>query len=606
MFGGVGLCAESAQTPAVRRRSNAAPTKYHPELGMEDKTPFETTPPPAARTAQALRDLHDRARNALAAQRDRMSQLEVQLTQQLDTIASTVAEQISAHGGPNDSSQPAPQDVEQLRQELDTAQAAWQVEREQLVAQVAEQAQLLEYKQAELDAAAAQLAAGHDDFDSRQRALDEQRSAIGEREAAIQSSQAELEGVRGDLEARERAWQDGQAELATQQESLRAERDALEAERASLAAESLSLNEQLQAQADAKQSHESELAAQLAEAQKHVTDERATWEHERGSIEEQRRLLAKERDELATALDAARSELTAARAMAGAAAERDELQQKFELALHDVQRLRGRVAELEQELASRPAVDQTESVELVHLRAERDAMAERISELEQRPATPEDGDAAQERADLQRRFELAVEDVRDLKKKNAQLESQLVVASTGAAPATVGGGGGSWEAMKKRMLASLEVEGDDGDEERSEERATIESTIRITDEALTRKDQEIAELKSQFADGVPAEPNESEAVRQLIDADAVITEHRARAAQLAEEMQEKLRAAELEISVERAKIVRETSHLEDLKAEIDAQRASGEFPTAPGAPGAVQQPKRRWLSKLGLGGDDEA
>jgi chromosome segregation ATPase len=612
---------------------------------MEDKTSPETTPPPAARTAQALRELHDRAQSALAAQRERMSRLEVQLTQQLDTIANTVAEQISAHGGSSDPTQLASPDIEQLRQEWNAAQTTWQAERDGFVAQIAEQSQLLDRKQAELDAAAAQVAGGHTDFDSRQQALDDraaelnhrerdlrqqqelldaaseqfaaqqsqlsasesaldkQRGEVAEREAAIQSSQAELDGARNDLDARESSWREGQSELASQQESLRAERDSLEAGRASLEAQRASLNEQLQTQADANQSDNQELAAQLAGTEKQLADERATWERERGNIEELRRLLAKERDELATALDAARNELTAARAQAGAAAERDELRQKFELALHDVQRLRGRVAELEQELDSRPEPDQSESVELVHLRAERDAMAERISELEQRPATPDDGDAEQERADLQRRFELAVEDVRELKKKNAQLESQLSAASPGMADAPAsGGGGGSWEAMKKQMLANLEGEGDDVDEDRSEERATIESTIRITDEALARKDQEIADLQSQLADVGPKAPDESEAIRQLVDTDAVIAEHRARTAQLEEEMQEKLRAAELEISVERAKIARETAHLEELQAQIDAHRANGETPAAPGT---AQQPKRRWLSKLGLGADEE-
>jgi len=642
VFGGVGLHAESAQVPAVRRRSFAVLTEKHPELGMEDKTPTEPTPPPAARTAQALRELHERAQSALAAQRERMSRLEAQLTQQLDTIASTVAEQIS--GGAGDPSQLALQNVEQLRQEMDAAQAAWQAEREHLVAQLAGQAQLLDSKQAELDAATAQLAAGHDDVDSRQQALDEratelnhrerelrqreellnayteqnaaqqsqlsasesaleqQRNEVAEREAAILSSQAELDGARGDLEAREQSWRDSQAELTAQLEALRADREAVDADRASLEAERSSFNEQLQAQAEAKQSHNDELAAQLKDVQKQLTDERATWDRERTNVEEQRRLLAEERDELATALDAARNELTAARAQAGAAAERDELRQKFELALHDVQRLRGRVAELEQELDSRPEQDQSGSVELVHLRAERDALAERVGELEQLSATPEDGNADQERADLQRRFELAVEDVRDLKKKNARLESQLAAASTGVTPASAGDGGGSWETMKRQMLANLEGEGDDGGEERSEERATIESTIRITDEALACKDQQIAELRLQLAESEPKPPDESEAINQLVDADAVITEHRARAAQLAEEMQEKLRAAELEISVERAKIARETSHLEDLKAEIDAQRANGDTPAAPGT---TQQPRRRWLSKLGLGADEE-
>ena len=40
-------------------------------------------------------------------------------------------------------------------------------------------------------------------------------------------------------------------------------------------------------------------------------------------------------------------------------------------------------------------------------------------------------------------------------------------------------------------------------------------------------------------------------------------------------MQDKLRAAELELSVERAKIAREKSQLADLQAEIDSRHVDG-------------------------------
>ena len=89
-----------------------------------------------------------------------------------------------------------------------------------------------------------------------------------------------------------------------------------------------------------------------------------------------------------------------------------------------MQRFRARVTELEQDLARRPETDQADSAELVALRAERDALAARIEELEREPAGRVDADAEQQLADLQRRFELAVEDVRELKTKNAKLESQ--------------------------------------------------------------------------------------------------------------------------------------------------------------------------------------
>jgi chromosome segregation ATPase len=388
------------------------------------------------------------------------------------------------------------------------------------------------------------------------------------------------------------------AQCAAQQSQLSEAEYALDKQRTDLAARE-AVVQMSQSELDCGQE---ESASRLASLEQQFNTERAAWDHERASVEEQRRLLAKERDDLATALEAARRELATARENASAAGERDELRQKFDLALEDIQRLRARVAELEQELASPPAPAEMDPVELVHLRAERDVMAERIAELEQKSALQENADVSQEQADLQRRFELAVEDVRDLKKKNAGLEAKVAAAESHAAPASSSAVGGSWEAMKKQMLADLADEGDTIEEDRQQERATIENTIRITDEALTRKDREIDELKSRLAEGVHTPTTQDQEVERLVDADEVITAHRARIANLEKETTEKLRAAELEISVERAKIARETAHLEDLKAEIGAQRASGE---TPGVPGGAQHPKRRWLSKLGLSGEDD-
>jgi hypothetical protein len=229
-------------------------------------------------------------------------------------------------------------------------------------------------------------------------------------------------------------------------------------------------------------------------------------------------------------------------------------------------------------------------------------LAERIAELEQQATLPADGDATEEMSDLQRRFELAVEDVRDLKRQNSELEEQLADAKsrggTSAAPAL--NGGSNWELMKRQMLASLEGEADDGDEKRQQERTKIEGTIRITDEVVARKDKEIAELQSRLAKSGGEKLAEDAAVRELVDADTVIQQHRAETAKLETEMREKLRAAELELSVERAKIAREQVQLADLRADIDAMR-----PAAGSGNASSSAPKRRWLSKLGISSEDE-
>ena len=169
-------------------------------------------------------------------------------------------------------------------------------------------------------------------------------------------------------------------------------------------------------------------------------------------------------------------------------------------------------------------------------------------------------DAEQRLADLQRRFELAVEDVRELKTKNAQLETQLAQASTPTTASSADGGAMDWEAQKQRLLASLEGEGTDGGSARQEERATIEGTISITDEVVAEKDNEIAALREQITELEAASGSstidceQEQAISQLVDADEVIQQHRDRIAQLETEMEQKLREAELELIARRANL----------------------------------------------------
>jgi len=90
-------------------------------------------------------------------------------------------------------------------------------------------------------------------------------------------------------------------------------------------------------------------------------------------------------------------------------------------------------------------------------------------------------------------------------------------------------------------------------------------------------------------------------INELIDADEVIAQHRARVRELEREVEEKLRTAELELSVERAKLARQKMELDDLKSELEAKRQQFE---ATGSMPIQGQPKRNWRSKLGLNGDE--
>jgi chromosome segregation ATPase len=346
------------------------------------------------------------------------------------------------------------------------------------------------------------------------------------------------------------------------------------------------------AELDAAREERARQAAKLEAEQRKDRDE---WSRQLNDFESKLR-------EQQSAWDEQQAEVLQART--ALEAERDALQQKFELALEDVQRYRGRVGELEQELARRPEATAADSAELVALRAERDALAERAEQLERQSSEGVDADTEQHLADLQRRFEMAVEDVRELKTKNAKLEAQLA-AGEGQKSRPADAGGMDWESQKRRLLASLQDEGEPepNDVQRQQERVRIAGTIEITDAIVAEKDREIAELRSQLAarGSAPIADAESERINELLDADEVIAEHRAKIAQLERDMEATLRAAELELSIERAKIARERVELDETRAEIESLR-NEIFPNGPPAPGA---PRRRWLSKLGLNGDEQ-
>jgi chromosome segregation ATPase len=476
---------------------------------MEDNTPqLASCEAAASRLATSLRELEDRARSAVGAQRAKMARLEDDITSKLDAIVAAIGDQSARETDIAKAADEAQAEIERLRKDAEDVQAAWQLDKDR--------------------------------------------------------QQAELEAVRAELKTLNAAL----AEYDERAKASTTQRVALEQERDGLLKKIAGLESQLDAEQQKGQQQRAGLEQQIGERQSSWDKQRAAWEENRIALEHQR----------------------------------DELKQKFDLALADVQRLRGRVAELEQDLARRPETERADSAELVALRAERDALAERVEELERQPAPPVDADSEQQLADLQRRFEMAVEDVRELKTKNAELESRLA-ARPARSPNAADSGAMDWESQKRRLLASLE-DASEGDEPLPEkERISIQDTIEMTDAVVAEKDREIERLKAELVETsqVNADSGEVE-TSALLDADEVIAEHRKRIAQLEREMEDKLRAAELELSVERAKIAREKVELEEQRSDLEARRHSAPAGGAGAAPGGT--PRRRWLSKLGITGDE--
>jgi hypothetical protein len=159
-----------------------------------------------------------------------------------------------------------------------------------------------------------------------------------------------------------------------------------------------------------------------------------------------------------------------------------------------------------------------------------------------------------------------------------------------------------WEAEKRRILAALECDFDENNADRQAESLKIEDVIRSTEKIVAEKDREIQQLKQRLEGHSREQETASvEAVEssQMFDMDAAVQEEQRRLQQLQDEWREKLRQAEIEVSVERATLARQRAELEDR-----IRSTGGVVPRLPGESSATeddQQPKRgRWLAKLGL------
>lgn len=492
--------------------------------------------------------------------------------------------------------------LESLTGELETARQIESDLRNQCstdAAAVGESQSAVTELQQRLDELASQLAAASErETDANARVeqllgqvegLTRDLAAAREAETELRNQQTADDTTLSELQrSSEEAQQALREELATLTATHDALRQELEATRAELAARGESASDEiawLQKERQAAQQSHDQLATEFGELLKQQQAEREALSEFKAKAEQSSLQLQQAEERI--------KELTAA--------SEDELEQtrrKFELALTDAQKLKRENTQLQEELARRPETAENESPELVSLRVERDALAARIAELEASPIQAIDEDSEQRFADLQRRFELAVEDLRHLKQENASLTEKLASASPSAQQTPAAGQAMDWQAQKARLLAALESEdADDQSAERREELVTIEGTLQITDRVVAEKDLEIARLRDQLNER-PVEGVEKEVEANILDTDELIAAERAKLAALQSEWHEKLRAAELEISVQRAAIARKEAEIEQ---KLQAVEAAQNDP----AVGADGKPRRRWLSALGLRDDDE-
>jgi hypothetical protein len=191
--------------------------------------------------------------------------------------------------------------------------------------------------------------------------------------------------------------------------------------------------------------------------------------------------------------------------------------------------------------------------------------------------------------------------VRELKAKNSDVTEQLAKAKRAAAHAGAAispGGGLDWEAQKRKLLEQLEA-----DVEEADDKLTVEGAIKITDQVIAERDQEIAELRRLLenqSQNVGEVAVGAAAIAQMLDTDELIHQERDNLKQLQDKLREELKKAEVDISLERAKMARERADIDEKLRLLEAERASG--PCDPAAPGEKgKQPARgKWLARLGL------
>ncbi len=199
-------------------------------------------------------------------------------------------------------------------------------------------------------------------------------------------------------------------------------------------------------------------------------------------------------------------------------------------------------------------------------------------------------------------------EIADLREQNADLATQLArlqMAGSHIVPhlnlSKLNQESMTWEQRKRLILQQLENEtAATNPEEYQNHRNEVEEILRTTQAEIDRREAEIAELKSI----VQQQSNTHEglaigaaAIAQMLDSDELVKLEREKLVGIQKEWETKLREAEIEMSLERAKLSRERAELEErLRNPVEAAKPATPEPVVT----IDGKPVRRWLEHLGL------
>lgn len=220
------------------------------------------------------------------------------------------------------------------------------------------------------------------------------------------------------------------------------------------------------------------------------------------------------------------------------------------------------------------------SSQVVELLAENQRLSQENAELEARLSG---STATREQHELQQVYEMACEEIRELK---AEIERQ----SEAPQPVQEEEEQLDWASAKQKMLEELAAE--DGLAE--SEQSAVDRIVAKTNQIIAQKDAEIERLQLCLE-----VTGADKAIESMLDSEELITQERERLASLQREWEEKLRKAEIEISIERAKLAREKAQQDEqirqLEEKLDDAQPNGNDDGKPN--------RGRWLARLGLADD---
>ncbi len=197
---------------------------------------------------------------------------------------------------------------------------------------------------------------------------------------------------------------------------------------------------------------------------------------------------------------------------------------------------------------------------------------------------------------------MAIDDLKAERAKVAELQQKLAQKPKGGAAAS--GGELDWEAQKRELLRKLSEDFEEDDAEQKAEKLKIEEVIATTDRVIAEKERELEDLRrvlEEQSHNWGSMAVGASAVADILDKEEIIRQERENLQKLQDEWQQKLRQAEIDISLERAKIARERSELEEKTREFQSQPRPEE-PAAGSGTGDKSKGGKgsRWLKHLGL------